>query len=121
MVTMLVVNDVDLTRYIDEGGLEYSRNDLDNDTTRTLDGLMHRNRVAIKDKLTVKCRPLSQADVRILYKAIEPQTVKVKFWSPRAGLVTKTMYSNNVPATVMQVDEDGNPTWEGIEFPLIEV
>jgi hypothetical protein len=36
------------------------------------------------------------------------------------GTVTKTMYSNNNPASFLMRKPDGTEWWSGISFPLIE-
>nr|DAT70870.1 MAG TPA: hypothetical protein [Caudoviricetes sp.] len=54
------INGTDITPYIANGGLQYTRNDLDGPNAgRALDGTMYRDRVATKDKWTVNCRPLT--------------------------------------------------------------
>ena len=50
------INNVDFSKYVASGGLKWSRNDIDSPNTgRTLDGLMHRGRVATKIRLDITC------------------------------------------------------------------
>ena len=90
------------------------------DTGRTLDGRMHRGRVAVKIRLDATCRPLTSAEAQTVLSAIAPEFVTVRYEDPMYGSVTKTMYSNNIPTVCATVYEDGSALWQGLEFPLIE-
>ena len=117
------VNGVNLLPYLAAGGLKWKISDLDApDSGRTLDGVMHRNRVAQKVDLEVTCRPLTTSEASTVLTAINPEWVTVVYDDPRAGTTqTKTMYSNNRPATFLQQNWAGTGyVWSGITFPLIE-
>ena len=112
----------DLTTYIANGGLKWSRNDIDaSDAGRdTQDGLMHRARVAIKIRLDVTCRPLEESEATTVLQAILPEWLQVQYFDPQSGAsVTKKMYSNNIPATFL-IRQGTTNRWTGIAFPLIE-
>ncbi len=75
----------------------------------------------MKIRLDIKCRPLYSPESSIVLNAIQPEYVMVTYEDPLAGgIVTKQMYSNNVPAVCATVYPDGTSLWDGIEFPLIE-
>lgn len=115
---VLIVNGVDITPYVVQKGIKWTRNDIDGENAgRTMDGTMHRARVTSKVRLDITCLPLSSEDASIVLNAIYPEYVTVKYTDPMYGLVTKTMYSNNNPATFIDTATD---LWEGITFPLIE-
>lgn len=115
---VLKINGVDMLPYIVEKGIKWQRNDLDGDNAgRTMDGTMHRERVTSKIRLDITCLPLSSADAAVVFNAIYPEYVEVEYTDPMYGLVYKTMYSNNTPATYINTTTD---LWEGIAFPLIE-
>ena len=115
------INGVSLLNYLAEDGIKWQRNDIESeDAGRTLDGVMHRDRVASKVRLDIKCRPLKDAEAMLVLGAIKPEFVTVRYIDPQDGSVTKTMYSNNIPAICATVHPDGTCLWEGIEFPLIE-
>lgn len=116
------VNGVDLTPYIALGGLKWQRNDVDGPNTgRGLDGNMIRDRVGTKIRLDCTCRPLTSSELSIVLNAIEPVFVQATYTDPMLGReVTKTMYSNNIPATFLFIKPDGTEWWEGVAFPLIE-
>lgn len=115
---VLRVNGVDITRFVAQRGIKWQRNDIDGENAgRTLDGKMHRDRITSKVRLDVSCLPLSTEDANTVLNAIYPKYVEVTYTDPMYGLITKTMYSNNNPATYINTKTD---LWEGISFPLIE-
>lgn len=117
----LTVNGVDIIPYIAYQGVKWQRSDIDAaDSGRTMDALMHRGRVATKIRLDITCRPLTGAEAQIVLNAILPEYVTVYYSDPMYGNVTKTMYSNNNPATYCILRKDGTEYWSGITFPLIE-
>lgn len=116
------VDGVNLLPYLAGEGLKWQRNDLDSpDAGRTMDGVMHRARIASKVTLELTCRSLTTQEAKTVLQAIYPEFVTVVYEDPQEGTtVTKTMYSNNNPATFMQLETDGTYRWTGISFPLIE-
>lgn len=120
---ILEVNGINMLPYVAyEDGIKWQRSDLeDPEAGRTLDGQMHRGRVASKIRLDITCRPLRSTEASIALNAIFPEYVTVRYLDPMYGEVTKTMYSNNNPASHMLLQEDGTEWWRGITFPLIEV
>lgn len=118
----LEVGGVNITQFIEKGGLKWTRNDIDSSNAgRTLSGLMNRGRVTQKMKLEVTCRPLLQDEAQVVLAAINPEYVTVNYVDPMLGERTNVQfYSNNVPATLLIIDPDGISHWEGISFPLVE-
>lgn len=116
------IGGTDFSKYIaHDDGFKWSRNDIEApDTGRTMDGLMHRGRVATKIRLDIKCRPLTSTELYTLLNAILPEYVTVEYTDPMYGSVTKSMYSNNNPATHALTMKDGTEWWSGISFPLVE-
>lgn len=118
---ILEVNGIDMIPYLAHQGLKWQRNDLDSaDAGRTMDGVMHRGRVATKIRMDITCRPLRSDEAMVVLNAILPEYVTVRYLDPMSGLVIKTMYSNNNPATHMLIQDDGTEWWKDISFPLIE-
>ena len=115
------IGGVDLLSYLAESGLGWQRNDLDGPNAgRTLTGLLIRDRVAIKATLKVTCRPLTGEQLATILQLIEPEWVSVTYTDPTTNTdVTKTMYSNNVPATLKHTN-GSTDFWGGLSFPLIE-
>ena len=118
---VLKINGTDITPFIEQKGIKWQRSDLESSTAgRTMDGLMHRGRVASKIRLDITCMPLRSEDAAIVLNAIYPEYVEVEYLDPMYGQVTKTMYSNNNPATLAHIQSDGTALCEGITVPLIE-
>ena len=117
----LTINGVDMTPYIAYGGLKWQRYDIDSpDTGRSMDGLMYRGRVATKIRLDITCRLLKIEELRVVLNTILPEYVMVTYDDPMLGTVTKTMYSNNNPASYQIKHPSGQEWWSGVTFPLIE-
>lgn len=115
------INGVSIVNYIAEDGIKWQRNDIESDDAgRTLDGVMHRDRVGSKVRLDIKCKPLKSSEAMAVLGAIAPEFVTVRYIDPQDGSVTRTMYSNNIPAICATINPDGTAVWKGIEFPLIE-
>ena len=115
------VNGVNFLPYIAEDGIKWIRFDVEApDTGRTLDGVMHRGRVATKIRLDISCRPLTDTEAQTVLRAILPEYVTVRYTDPQDGSVTRTMYSNNNPATCAMVSPNGTALWKDLSFPLIE-
>jgi hypothetical protein len=116
------INGFDITSYIAYGGVKWQRSDVDGESAgRMLDGTLERNRVATKIRLDVTCRPLNLAEASTVLTAIMPEWVSVRYTDPQMGAVaTRTMYSNNNPASYAIKRSDGTEWWDGITFPLIE-
>ena len=119
---VLVVNNVNIIPYTKYQGFKWQRADVESpDAGRTLDAILHRGRVATKIRLDVSCRPLTTEEASVVLKAILPEWVTVTYTDPMDGMeVTKTMYSNNNPASFCIRKADGKEYWDGITFPLIE-
>lgn len=116
------IDGVDMLPYVAHQGIKWQRNDLDSsDSGRTMDGTLHRGRIATKIRLDITCRPLKSDEASVILKAILPSQVSVQYTDPMDGLVTRNMYANNNPATHMLIQEDGTEWWYGITFPLIEL
>lgn len=120
MEAVFKINGTDFTDILSEGAIKWSRNDLDSDETgRTLDGLMHRTRVAIKAKLSVTTMRLTTSKIMALNAALKPAFISVTYLDPIDGVTTKTFYGSTVESTT-QITMDGETYWEGTTFNLIE-
>ena len=114
----VTIGSTDITKYIKYGGLTFSRNDVEApDAGRDLQGLMHRGRVAIKERMDITTVPLTKAEVSSIMTLIEPESfsVTVNPYPRTNASKTMTMYSNNIKLTHIIGD------MESITFPLIEM
>ena len=113
---------VDITPWIAWQGLTFSRNDVDApDAGRTMDGLMHRGRVASKEKMEVKTVQLTRAQSAKLQTLLFPESIQVKVTPyPRTNSShVMNMYSNNVKTTYVIHRANGEDL-QSLSFPLIE-
>lgn len=119
---ILEIDGMDIVPYIFKQGLKWQRTDVDGEGAgRDLSGDLRRNRVAIKRRLDVTCRPLTEKETALILTAILPEWVNVRYTDPQTNsVVTRTMYSNNIPASFLIRRRDGTELWDGITFPLIE-
>lgn len=94
------ISGVDITPYIANQGVQYTRNDIDGPNAgRALDGTMYRDRVTVKDKWTITCRPLTGEECAKVMTLIYPEYITVTITNPRTNTErTFQAYSNNVPA-----------------------
>ena len=113
---------VDITKYIAWQGLKFTRNDVDGpDAGRTMDGMMHRYRVASKEKMNINTVPLTKAQSSMIQTLLFPETIQVRVTPyPRTNAAhTMRMYSNNVETTYIIHRESGEDICS-LSFPLIE-
>ena len=118
---VLKINGTNIVPYIAYGGVKWQRNDIDGpDAGRTMDGVMHRERVSTKIRLDITCKPLLSNELMTVLNLIYPEYVSVEYDDPMYGRVTKQMYSNNNPASYLIKKQNGREYWSGITFPLVE-
>lgn len=119
---VLIIDGFDLTPYIAFGGYQWQRSDIDDsDTGRDLAGDLRRGRVATKRRLDITCRLLTSQELSKVLTAIMPEFVEVTYYDPQEGkTATRTMYSNNNPATYAIRRPNGTVYWSGVTFPLVE-
>lgn len=123
MKAVFKVGDKDFSRLLVEGGIKWSRNDIDSELTKRskLTAKMYRKRLAVKRKLSVTCRRLSTAEIHELNQAILPETIQVTFLDPLEGqVVTKEFYGSSVEATT-QISMGDDTYWDGVSFNIVEM
>lgn len=114
---------VDITPYIAWQGLTFSRNDVDApDAGRDMSGLMHRGRVAVKEKMNINTVQLTRAQCSTLQTLLYPESISVRVTPyPRTNAAhTMTMYTNNVQTTYVIHRANGEDL-QSLSFPLIEL
>lgn len=113
---------VDITSYIKYQGITFSRNDVEApDAGRTLDGIMHRGRVAVKERMDIETIPLTNAQSSALQTLLYPETIQVRVdpYPLTNASKTMTMYSNSVKTSY--VIRKANDDYQSVSFPLVEV
>ena len=123
MKAILKVGDKDFTRLLMEGGLKWSRNDIDSELTKRskLTAKMYRKRLAVKRKLSVACKRMTTTEIHELNQAILPEKISVTYLDPLEGqVVTKDCYGSSVDATT-QISIGDETYWDGVGFNIIEM
>lgn len=124
MKPIFEIDGVDFAWILGEGGIQWSRNDLDSERTgRSLSGKMFRVRVAMKRKLSIgKCKRLTTEQLVALNTALYPPLIRVKFLDAITGQPYEgTFYGSSVESTTQIYDDITKETyWEGTTFSLIE-
>lgn len=113
---------VDITPFIAWQGITFSRNDVDSSAAgRDMTGVMHRGRVASKEKMTVKTRPVKREESAIIQTLLFPETIQVRVTPyPRTNAAkTFSMYANNVSVSYL-IHRSTGEDLEILSFPLIE-
>lgn len=114
---------IDITPYIAWKGLSFSRNDVDApDAGRDMSGLMHRGRVAVKEKMNIQTVTLTKSQSAALQTLLYPESIQVRVNPyPRTNAqYTMTMYTNNVKTTHVVTTKSGDEL-QSLSFPLIEM
>lgn len=82
---------------------------------------LHRNRVAVKRKISCTWGPLSWTDMSKTLTSIKDVFFNVYYPDPQTGkFETKRMYVGDRTAPVLVISETGEITWEGLSADLVE-
>lgn len=95
--------------------------DLDGKTTRTADGSLKRDRIAVKRKIEVLYAFITQEELQTVLQAISPVFFPVVYLDPQdGGTKTGTFYAGD--RTVAAVGFSGGKVvhWKDLKFNLIE-
>lgn len=116
------IGEHDYTKYIADGGLQPSRNDLDaEDSGRDLlNGLMYRSRIATKLKWTVSFLRLDAETMAQLETDMDADYVSITMLEAKSNRhVTRTYYSSTINEGVQRYI-GGKTVYDGVTFNLIE-
>lgn len=104
------------------GGLKWQRSDIDGPSAgRGTNGDVIRDRIAIKIRWDVTCRPVTGEEQSKILQLIEPEFVTLKYLDPVTnGEKTGIFYSNNFPTGFGLQRKNGVILWTGLTFPLIQ-
>lgn len=117
---VLKIGENDYSSHVKKKGLEWSRNDVDSDsTTRLKNGDLRRKKLATKRKLTYTMAGMTQTELAQLDDDLSPETFSVTFLDLH-GVQTRTFYCSSFSASVAFI-RDGAPFYDGAKFSLIEV
>lgn len=104
--------------------IEYTPTILDLDdadsTTRTADGTLNRDRVAVKRQIEMKFNAMPAPLMSQLLKLMRNVFFQVEFFDPMEGKnITKTMYVGN-RAPPMAIEKNGVIWWTSLQITLTE-
>lgn len=120
-MTILFINGHDYSRWIEDGGYDWSRDDLDSEkTVRVKSGRMRRDKIAEKRNLAYKMLPMPQDLAAQLDSDLHAKQFSVRYHDLH-GEQTREFYCSKFPAKLRQVADGGYLLWEGISFNLHEI
>jgi hypothetical protein len=102
--------------------LSVQLSDLDGSTTRNANGVMIRDRIAVKRKLEVEWGPLSDSEISTILTAISDVFFAVEFPDPQTGgQITKQMYAGDRTSPVYSFHAQfQSMKWSGLKVNFIE-
>ena len=119
--TGITIDGTDITNFIAEGGVKWSRNDIDGPSAgRNLNGTEIRDRIATKIRLDITCRKLSYEEQQRLVAALYPEFVSVYYADPLFGIRTAVMYCNKNESEIFRRKSNGTEQWAPASFALVE-
>ena len=117
---VLIINGNDYSSAIEAKGYGWSRNDLDSEnTTRTKDGRIRRDKITTKRKLSYTTRSIPRNMLARLDNDLNQTTCTVRYLDLH-GIRTSEFYCSSMECTLEQAADD-NEVWGGATFNLIEV
>lgn len=96
--------------------------DLDDEgtTVRTMDGMLHRDRIAVKRQIEMAWGVLTRQQVSDVLQSMSGTFFEFTYPDPMEGAyITKTFYVGNRP-TPAAVSKDGEIWWSGLKATLTE-
>lgn len=118
---ILVINGHDYTRYTEDGGYSWSRDDIDSKkTVRVKNGSMRRDKITEKRNMTIKMLPMPEDLAAQLDTDLHAPEFNVQYHDLH-GQQTRMFYCSGFQANLRQVVDNGNLMWDGISFNLHEI
>ena len=91
------------------------------DSGRTLDGLMHKEKVGQKVKLDLEWKGVSDADASTILLAFAPEYVDITYHDTKTNsILTKNFYTGDRKASTYWWNDDGEFTYLSVAFNVIE-
>lgn len=118
---LLVINGHDYSRWIEDGGYSWSRDDLDSENTRrSKAGKMRRHKITEKRNMTFTMIPMPESLAAQLDTDLHRATFYVTYHDLH-GDQTREFYCSQFPANLRQVIDENNMRWDGISFSIHEI
>lgn len=117
---VLKINGHDYSRYVESKGYGWSRNDLDSEnTTRTKDGKMRRDKITTKRKCSFTLWGMTRELLAQLDDDLSASTFSATYLDLH-GVQTREFYCSSFSATCAECADDGSD-WEEATFNMVEV
>lgn len=117
---ILIINGHDYSPYVKMSGISWSRNDLDSaQTKRTKDGVMRRQKIGTKRKLSYEIINATREVLAQLDDDLSKATFSATYRDLH-GTQTRTFYCSAFSAKLNWVDGDRD-VWDNGAFNIIEV
>ena len=117
---VLIINGHDYSPYVKMNGIGWSRNDLDSDQTkRTKDGNMRRQKIGTKRKLSYEIISATREVLAQLDDDLSESTFSATIRDLH-GTQTRTFYCSSFSAKLQWVDGDRD-VWDQGAFSIVEV
>ena len=116
---ILIINGHDWSGLIQRKGYGWTRNDLDSDqTTRPKNGVMRRNKIGTKRKLSFTTLPASRETLARLDDDLSDTFFDATYLDLH-GVMTRTFYCTSFTTTLAE-SAGGHEDWESATFSIIE-
>lgn len=117
---VLKINGHDYSQYVESKGYGWSRNDLDSEnTTRTKDGKMRRDKITTKRKCSFTLWGMTRELMAQLDDDLSAATFSATYLDLH-GVQTREFYCSSFSATCAECVNDGSD-WEEATFNMTEV
>jgi hypothetical protein len=117
---VIKINGINIAKTPSEFSVDVMDLDDGSTTTRTVDGTLHRDRIAVKRKLNMRWNALTWDVLSELLESVSPVFFEVYYPDPMTGQYeTKTFYVGDRQAPVAIV-RNGTVIWEGLTMNFIE-
>lgn len=116
------LNGQDIAKYIVQGGISLSENDLDSPKAgRTLDGLMHRGKVTEKNRADIKLVDVKANVLSQIFSTLRNEyfTCETDLF-PGKGRLNMSMYNSTRKYGVSIIDSDGVAWYQDASFNIIQ-
>lgn len=118
---LLIINGHDYSKFVKNTGYGWGRNDLDSSqTTRTKNGVLRRDKIGTKRKLTLEVMGLKRAELAQLDDDLSQATFSATYMDLH-GQATRTFYCSSFNASLTTTKRDDEYTWRSEPFTLTEV
>ena len=118
---LLIINGHDYSKFIIQSGINWARNDLDSEnSTRTKDGRLRRDKIGTKRKLSYDVRGMSRAELAQLDDDLSSPTFQA-IYSDLHGRQTREFYCSSFSATMNTANSEGANSWTAASFNITEV